>query len=267
MELAEALDQAKHLAIQAGNVILDRWGRASVQHKPDGSQVTDAHCAAEELIREALGRAYPDHAVLAEESGLGGDSPGRAPYCWVVDPLDGTQNYTRGFPCFATSIALLDGGEPVVAVVREHVSRRCYTAIAGRGAQVDGMPIGVAKRPLGFDFFVGVSSSKNADSRAALQRLLQRVSLRSVGSTAMHMALVADGALDAALSNRCYAWDVAAGCLLLREAGGVCTDPTGRKLGPLPPHPDPNVRTPFLAAGPHAHAELVMLVGASPTDP
>ena len=265
-DLNELLSVARKLASEAGKIILDRWGTVSTRRKADGSEVTEADWAAEEHIRDALNRAYPDHDVLAEEAGLGTAPPRRARYCWAVDPLDGTQNYIRGFPCFATSIALLEAGVPVVGVVREHVSGRTYTAVAGHGAQVDGAPMQVARHRLDYEFFVGVSSSKHPQSRAALTRLLERVSLRSVGSTALHLALVAAGAMDAALSRRCYTWDVAAGYLLVREAGGVCTDLAGRDRLPLSPQPDPTVRTPFLAAGPHVHAELLTIVGDTAAD-
>jgi myo-inositol-1(or 4)-monophosphatase len=261
-DLDRSLDLARRLAAEAGEIILDRRHTASRRQKADGSEVTDADLAAEEHIRDVLNRTYPDHDVLAEEGGLGTDQPPRARYCWAVDPLDGTRSYVRGFPCFATSIALLDGGEPVVGVVREHTSGQVYTAMAGRGAHLDGVPIRVAQRPLDYEFFVGISSSKHPNSRAALQRLLERVSLRGMGSTAVHMALVASGAIDAALSHRCYTWDVAAGYLLVREAGGVCTDAAGGDLLPLPPQPDPNARTPFLATGPHVRAELLELLSA-----
>ena len=265
-DLNEILTFATKLSAEAGKIILDRWGSVSTQRKADGSEVTEADWAAEEHIREALNRAYPEHDVLAEEAGLGTAPPRRARYCWAVDPLDGTQSYVRGFPCFATSIALLEAGVPVVGVVREHVSGRTYTAIAGQGAQVDESPLQVARHQLDYEFFVGVSSSKLPQSRAALRRLLDRVSLRSVGSTAVHLALVAAGAMDAALSHRCYAWDVAAGYLLVREAGGICTDLTGQDRLPLPPQPDPTVRTPFLAAGSHAHGQLLDIVRGAGAD-
>ncbi len=265
-DLDRSLGIARKLAAEAGEIILDRRHTASRRQKADGSEVTDADLAAEEHIRGVLNRSFPDHDVLAEEGGFGSDQPAGARYCWAVDPLDGTRSYVRGFPCFATSIALLDGGVPVVGVVREHTTGQEYTAMAGGGAQLDGVAIRVAQRPLDYEFFVGISSSKQAKSRAALQRLLERVSLRGVGSTAVHMALVACGAIDAAFSHRCYTWDVAAGYLLVREAGGVCTDAAGGDLLPLPPQADANAATPFLATGPHVSAELLELLGARSAD-
>lgn len=254
------LAEASKLAAEAGQIILDRWRRVPSRRKADGSEVTDADLAAEEHIIETLRRSYPDHDIVGEESGLQTAQARRGRYCWAVDPLDGTRNYARGFPCFATSIALLEDGVPVVGVVREHTTAKTYAAAAGRGATVDGLPLAVAHRPLDRDFLVGVPSAKQDESPAPVQRLLERVNLRNTGSTALHLALVAAGAIDAAFARRCYMWDIAAGHLLVREAGGVCTDLAGRPLAPLPPEADPMGRTPFLAAGHHVHAELIDLL-------
>ncbi|MHC4065286.1 MAG: inositol monophosphatase family protein [Planctomycetota bacterium] len=256
----ELLAAACKLAAEAGPIILDRWGRVPARRKADGSEVTDADLAAEDHIRQALERAYPDHSVLAEETGAGAGPLRQGRYCWAVDPLDGTQNYSRGFPCFATSIALLDDGVPVVGVVREQVTGRNYTAIASQGAAADGTPVRVAERPMDRDFFVGVASTKGQETPVAVQRLLERVNVRNTGSTALHLALVATGAIDAAFARRCYTWDIAAGYLLVHEAGGLCTDLAGDSVLRLPPESDPMSRTPFLAAGRHVHAELVRTV-------
>ena len=154
------LAEASRLAADTSRIILDRWHRVPSRRKADGSEVTDADLAAEEHIIETLRRSYPDHDIIGEESGLQTARDRRGRYCWAVDPLDGTRNYARGFPCFATSIALLDDGVPVVGVVREHVTARTYSAAAGRGATVDGLPLAAACRPMDRDFLVGAPSAK-----------------------------------------------------------------------------------------------------------
>ena len=262
----EPLARACQLAAEAGKIILDHWGRAPARRKADGSEVTDADLAAEEHIVTALGRAYPDHAVLAEESGASPAFARRGRFCWAVDPLDGTRNFARGYPRFATSISLLEEGTPVVGVVRDHVTGRTYSAAASGGTNLDGSPVHVARRPLDRDFFVGIASTKHDESPAVVQRLLEQVNLRNTGSTALHLALVATGAIDAAFARRCYTWDIAAGYLLVTEAGGVATDPAGRSLLPLPPEADPMARTPFLAAVPPAHDELIRILAAAEGD-
>ena len=267
----ELLASARDMAARAGLVIMDRWRSASVRTKSDGSPVTDADLAAQDRIVRAIGQRYPDHDVLAEEAGPADRLTGKSSYCWVIDPLDGTRNYARGFPCFATSIGLLADGQPVMGVVREQVTGMEYCAVAGGGATADGVAVKVARRPLDREFFVGVHSVQRGETPEAIKRVVDRVNMRNTGSAALHLALVATGALDAAFGRRCHAWDIAAGYVLVAEAGGLCTSVDGRPLLPLPPTPDPRGRTPFLAAGPHAHGELLDILrspeaeGATPT--
>ncbi|MCP4248196.1 MAG: inositol monophosphatase [bacterium] len=257
----EPLALARRLAVEAGAIILEHQGGAAVRRKADGSEVTDADLAAERHILGAIRSRYPDHAQLAEESGAGSEAVTSAEYCWVVDPLDGTRNYTRGFPCFATSIALLREGQPVVGVIREHTTGHVYAAAASSDVTKDGRVIRVAQRKLGRSFIVGVPRIHQNESPTTIQRLLDRVNVRGTGSTALNLALVASGALDAAFARRCHSWDIAAGYLLVHRAGGVCTSLSGGPLWPMPAEVDPTGRTPFLAAGPHAHAALLDLLG------
>ena len=221
------------IADRAGGIILDLWGRAGVRYKADHSPVTDADLAAEAFILEELGRRFPDHGILAEEQAAEGGVDESSPFCWVVDPLDGTRNFTRGFPCFCTSIALTENGLPTVGVIREHCTGRSYTAIKGGGAMLDGTRLKVVDRPLDRDFFVGVPSIKRDESPAVIRGILERINVRNIGSTAAHLALLSAGAIDAVYCRRCYAWDIAAGCLLITEAGGVCTGPDGRPCWPF----------------------------------
>ena len=112
---------------------------------------------------------------------------------------------------------------------------------------------------------MGVPSIKRDESPAVIRGILERINVRNIGSTAAHLALLSAGAIDAVYCRRCYAWDIAAGCLLIAEAGGVCTGPDGRPCLPLPPRPDPTCTTPVLACGPEAHAQLLdMLNGSGP---
>ena len=264
-DCTDMLALAKELAVGAGKIILERWGCTSAKRKSDRSPVTEADLAAEEYIVTSLAKRFPDHDVLGEEGAAVGRRPAGGPCCWIVDPLDGTRNFIRGFPCVATSIALVEDGVPVVGVVREHVTGRTYWAAASQGAAVDGTPVGVARRPMDREFFVGVPSVKHDESPTIIKRFLEQVNVRNIGSTALHLALVACGAIDAAYALRCYSWDIAAGYLLISEAGGVCTTPAGGPCLPLPPADDPARATPVLAAGTHAHAALLDIVRASET--
>jgi myo-inositol-1(or 4)-monophosphatase len=259
-DLEEMLAVADELAAGAGSIIAKHWGNTSARRKTDGSPVTDADLEAEEYITAGLNRRFPGHDVLGEEGSAAGHRPGGSRFCWLVDPLDGTRNFARGFPCVATSIALVENGVPVVGLIRDHLGGRVYSAIAGGGAYLDGTSIRMVRRELDREFFVGVPSVKRNESPAAIKGFLDTVNVRNVGSTAVHLALVACGAMDAIYASRCHAWDVAAGYVMVCEAGGVCTTPTGGELLPLPPADDPASATPILAAGPHAHTALVEMI-------
>ena len=248
----QMLETACRLAREAATRSLANLGRAAVDRKPDGSLVTETDYEIQQLILDEIAREYPQHAVIAEEVL---DQPDRhadrttARYCWVVDPLDGTRNYAATFPCFATSIAVLDRGTPLVGVVLEHVTGRIHTAIRGEGAAMGGDAIRVREPDPERDWIVGIESSKHPDSLRVLQDWLARPGIicRNLGSAAYHLALVATGALDASFCRKCAIWDIAAGCVLITEAGGTVINPFGGVRVPFNLADDPSALTPILA--------------------
>lgn len=263
-DIQEALALAQTLAAEAGAWLGRRREVGRVSLKADQSVVTEADCAIEDLIVSVLRRTYDDHAIVSEECAAA--SPAAAPgadwrtarYCWVVDPLDGSRNYAVGFPCFATSIALLDHGTPIIGVVREHNTGRVYAAAAGMGATADGRPVRVRTQTPDGDRLVGYPSSKDATTVRVAQAWMAapRIVPRNVGSTAMHLALVAAGAIEAAYAYRCKIWDIAAGALLITEAGGVATGLDGGPLFPAALFAPPGDNVPILAGAPGLHAVL-----------
>ena len=258
----EALrDLACRLAEECGDIARDRLGRASVSTKADQSIVTDADLAAQSHILDALADTFPDHAVRAEETIR---KPQRhadirqARFCWVIDPIDGTRNYAAKFPCYSTSIAVLDAGKPYVGVIKEHNTGQLFAAIKGGGATCDGHPLQLKTPQTGGDHMVGVESSKHPFTVSVLQEWVATpgLVLRNLGSTAMHLALVAAGALDAAFCKRAKIWDVAAGALLVTEAGGLFTDLSGQPRPELPLQSDPSTDVPYLAGRSDVHERL-----------
>jgi histidinol-phosphatase len=221
MRLAGAADEITTARFRADDLVVDR--------KPDRSPVTDADTAVEDAIRTLLASARPDDAILGEEGG-GELGDGRT---WIVDPIDGTKNFLRGVPAWATLIALVDGGSPVVGVVSAPALGRRWWASAGEGAFGSS---GGTTRPLRVS---GVRSLEDAylsttDLNAwgeAKSRYLALVSAcwesRAFGDFWQH-CLVAEGALDLAADPIAYPWDLAAVQLLVTEAGGTFTDRSGR---------------------------------------
>lgn len=261
--LPDMLQLAVELAQDAARTALAQVGRTKVSRKADQSVVTETDRAIERHILGAIGEAYPNHAVCAEESASRPDaSRSDARYCWVVDPIDGTRNFVAGLPCFATSIAVLDEGRPVVAVVLEHNVGDLYTAILNEGTKRNGHPVSVVKIEQNRDALVGIPSSKDpltvdvVKSWAGTKGLV----MRNTGSTALHLAMVGAGILAAAFAKRCKIWDVAAGALLVTEAGGCFTDPWGAARVPFDLGGNPEADLPFLAAAPEPHRQLTKLL-------
>ncbi|MGH8212357.1 MAG: inositol monophosphatase family protein [Rhodanobacteraceae bacterium] len=223
--LDHALGVALAAARAAGERVMAHFDRGvAVEIKPDATPVTIADREAEDIIREALLRAFPDHAILGEERG----GEGEGDFLWLVDPLDGTKSFIRGAPFFSTQIALMHAGELVLGV--SHAPRYGETMWArrGGGAYLDGAPVRVAgTRALGdAALSLGNVQSMARDARrwaglGGLVRELNRV--RGYGDFC-HYHLLARGSLDIVIESDVNILDIAALAVIVREAGGVFTD-------------------------------------------
>ncbi len=260
--LAHAIEWAR----AGGTLARERLGSTTVSQKVDRTPVTDADHAVQALIVDAIARHYPGHAVLTEETL---ERPERhvpadvARWCWVIDPIDGTRNYARGLAPFATCVAVLCEGAPEIGVVYDVMSDRTYWAQAGGGAWCDRVRLRTADNPPSGDTLVGAPAGNGNPLPRLIHNWLDQTTMRNLGTTALHLAMVASGAMDASICYGSNLWDVAAGALLVMEAGGVVTDLRGQPIFPVPPdrrvHP---VKTPYLAAGPNLHAALLQSVQA-----
>ena len=224
---------AARAARSAGNVILRYMNRIdglNIVEKQQLDFVSEVDKLAEAEIIKELRRAYPDHAILAEESG----ATGKGPLTWVIDPLDGTHNYLRGIPHFCVSIALLDKGVPVHAVVFDPLRDELYTASKGDGAYLNDRRMRVSKREnlggamiaTGFPFRQREHLVPQLDMTRAI--LGQAEDIRRSGSAALDLAYVAAGRYDGYFEIGLKPWDMAAGVLLVHEAGGRYCDFAGR---------------------------------------
>jgi myo-inositol-1(or 4)-monophosphatase len=224
---------AARAARSAGNVILRYMNRIdglNVVEKQQLDFVSEVDKLAEAEIIKELRRAYPDHAILAEESG----ATGKGPLTWVIDPLDGTHNYLRGIPHFSVSIALLEKGVPIHAVVFDPLRDELYTASKGDGAYINDRRMRVSKREnlggamiaTGFPFRQREHLVPQLDMTRAI--LGQAEDIRRSGSAALDLAYVAAGRYDGYFEIGLKPWDMAAGVLLVHEAGGRYCDFAGR---------------------------------------
>lgn len=221
------LNVAIMAARKAGNSLirnLNRLEKLNVEQKGYNDYVSDADRQAEEMVIDVIHKHYPDHAILAEESGVQGESD----HVWIIDPLDGTTNYLHGFPVFAVSIGLQVKGRMEHAVVYDPMRQELFTASRGQGAQVDGRKIRVSgckdleHSLIGTGFPFRSATRETGPYMKMLEKVLQNTSgIRRPGAAALDLAYVAAGRLDGFFETGLAPWDVAAGSLIIREAGGI----------------------------------------------
>ncbi len=231
------LNTAVKAARRAGVIInraSDDVDRLTIHSKGENDFVTEVDQKAEQAIIQTLLDAYPDHAILAEESGASG-SVGEAEYQWIIDPLDGTTNFLHGFPQYCISIALVYRGQLSVAVIYDPVRNDLYTALRGRGAFLNERRIRVSKRDKLQGALIGTGfpyrDFTHLDAYTAMFKdLVQKTAgLRRPGSAALDLAWLAGGRTDGFFEIGLNAWDIAAGCLLVQEAGGLVSDFAGEE--------------------------------------
>jgi len=262
LQLDRVANFAREIAMKAADISSAQFGRVEASRKSDHSVVTETDLLIQNLLLESIAKQFPDHAVVSEEAIVTPSSlppAERSRYCWVIDPLDGTRNYAVRFPFFATSIALLDRGLPVVGVVFEHNLRHMYHAIRGHGAFLNDRKVVVADPPEYSDVLIGFASTKDAPTVSVIQHWMgvPGFILRNLGATAVHMAMVAAGELAAAFCLQGKIWDIAAGALMIEEAGGRVTDLAGEAMTRFDLKMDSQENVPFLAASAPWHARLL----------
>jgi len=223
------LNIAVKVARRAGNLIhrsADKIDHLTITKKSHADFVSEVDRAAEQTIIQTLLEAYPDHAILAEESG----SQGESEYLWIIDPLDGTTNFLHGFPQYSVSIALQHRGILTQAVVYDPVKNELFTATRGRGAFLNDRRLRVTKRLHLADSLIGTgfpyTRFEHMDAYIGIfKELMQKTSgLRRPGSAALDLAWMAAGRYDGFFEIGLKPWDMAAGCLLITEAGGMVSD-------------------------------------------
>lgn len=227
---------ALRAARKAGDLIVrasDELDRVGHQAKGVADYVTEVDIAAEQEILYQLGKAYPDHAFLAEESGQTGNA--KSDHLWVIDPLDGTSNFMRGIPHYCVSIACIVDGRLAHAVVFDPVRQEEFTASRGRGAQLNGHRLRVSNRTdlreclLGTGIpFLGHEQQRLPQYTQTLAELAaQCMGIRRAGAAALDLAYVAAGRFDGFWETGLERWDIAAGALIIKEAGGLISDLSG----------------------------------------
>jgi myo-inositol-1(or 4)-monophosphatase len=225
-----------------GQALLDWQDRFSAREKGPKDLVSEADLAAQEAIRGIICKAFPQHDFLSEEDaadrrakGLNPLGERRSAYRWIVDPLDGTTNYVHHLPGYAVSIALEHEGQLLVGLVFDPLSRDCFVAEQGKGAKLNGKSLATSGCNNLEKALIAVSFSPHVDRdspeiKRFVEILLASQSIRRMGSAALNLSYVAAGRLDGYLATSVSIWDVAAGLLLVQEAGGISSGLDGRPL-------------------------------------
>ena len=221
-------------------MLLDWANRFTVSEKGPSDLVTEADLASQEAIREIIAQQFPADQFIGEESSV--PSSRLHETCWIVDPLDGTTNYVHRVPHYAVSVALVERGRPVVGCIFDPVARECYTASLGGGAFLNGERLKSSPVTRLEDALVAASFSSHIDRDSReidqfVDALLVCQAVRRTGSAALNLCYVASGRFDAFWAMTTQAWDVAAGVLLVEEAGGTVTHWTGKPHDMAEPHP------------------------------
>lgn len=228
------LESALEAASGAGKVLHKHWGKLSSfkEKSCSGDLVTIADIESEKLIVDLLHRQYPHHSILAEESGIQyvNEKIDANDFIWVIDPLDGTTNYTHQFPMICISIALLYQQRPIVAVIYNPILNELFHAVKGQGAFLNSKRINVSKvsdvshslLATGFAYDRRLKSDNTLPEFCKLALISQGI--RRMGSAALDLAYVAAGRLDGYWERGLQPWDMAAGALIVEEAGGLVSD-------------------------------------------
>lgn len=224
-----AIDAAK----EAGAILL-KLSKKPVNYTMKSARdiQAEADLEAEKCIKAKIKAAFPDHRILAEESG---EEEGSSEYLWVVDPLDGTINYARNIEEYAVSIALLKNEEVILGVIFQPTLDQMFVAEKGKGAQLNGKPITVTGETELANCLAATDNTSKLEARHRNFEILPKVAdavrhVRIFGSTSLHLARIAQSQLDFYYKVRFNYWDIAAGILILQEAGGIITDMQGRPL-------------------------------------
>lgn len=227
--LADDLDLLRQAVREASDIALDFFRRGfEVREKKPGDPVTEADLAVDDALRRTLLGARPDYGWLSEESEAGPDRL-QAPRTWVVDPIDGTKGFVDGNDEWVISVGLVEAGRPVAAVVANPRRAEFVEAIKGGGTRLNGESVHVT--PANALPGAKLGSSRNEQRRQLWQHHFPEAKIAVVDAIAYKLALVAVGALDGVIALRPKSdWDIAAGDLLITEAGGAMTDPDGNVM-------------------------------------
>ncbi|MBN1124517.1 MAG: hypothetical protein JXA82_05880 [Sedimentisphaerales bacterium] len=264
-DIRAMLETAVVAARLAGQRAMEEIKYLKSSLKNENEMVSHADTLCQKLIISRIKENYPDHGFLAEEGENGTlyKQPPRSQedFWWVIDPIDGTNNYCHGLLCFAVSIAVLYQGQPVVGVIFDPASECMYTAAQDMDAQLNNSSITASEEKVTPFASFGIDSHFQMEQTAAVNKVMQATRFRNLGTTALHMAYVAKGAMVGMVSYDTKLWDIAAGAMLVETAGGIVCDLSGNHIFPVDCNAYQGQKYSILATNQKTKEEFLTLFG------
>ncbi len=262
--LSQMLETAIVAARLAGQRAMEELRFIKVSVKNNDELVTQADAKCQEIIIDRIKETYPDHGFIAEEGSEGKifcqPPRGAEPVWWVIDPIDGTNNFAHRMLLFSVSIAVMYEGQPIIGVIFEPATDSMFSVVKGGDAQLNDRRITASQDEINKFSSIGIDSHVDASMRNWVFEIIERTRFRSLGTTTLQLACVARGSLVATIVCRAKIWDIAAGALLAESAGAVVTDWQGDKIFPVNLEDYKGDEFWVLAANKKVHGELVQLI-------
>jgi myo-inositol-1(or 4)-monophosphatase len=257
------LQTATQAARLAGKKAIDQLHNVSRIMKTPTELVTEADPICQEIIISHIRKSFPGHGILAEEGPHGAmlvEPPAdQSDIWWIIDPIDGTNNYAHGLLCFCVSIGVFHNGRPLVGVIYDPNTDSMFTAAQDIPTCCNNRPIHAGQDPISQFAGFAIDSHFDAAVEPPMHQIMRITRSRCFGSTALHLAYVAKGAMIGALTISAKLWDIAAGVLLIQQAGGIVTTLDGNAIFPIDLNQYRSQRFRILSANSKTHAQLLSL--------
>jgi len=262
--LSRMLEVAVVAARLAGQRAAEELNFLKISEKNSDELVTQADTKCQQIIIEQIKQTYPDHGFIAEEGAEGElfkqPPRGAEPLWWVIDPIDGTNNFAHRVLQFAVSIAVCYEGRPIVGVIFEPATDSMFTTVTGNDAQLNGRRIEASEDSLDNFSSIGLDSFFSKEISLETLKTIMQTKYRNLGSTALHMAYVAKGSFIAAILTAPKLWDIAAGALIAESAGALITDWQGQKVFPVDFSSYTGQPIKCLVANKKVHSQMLKLI-------
>jgi len=261
--LKKIVETASQAARLAGKKAVEELSHVTSSLKNQTEVVTQADPLCQEIIIQYIRNVFPNHGILAEE-GPNASMLVEAPrdnsdFWWIIDPIDGTNNYAHGLLCFCVSIGIIHNGSPVAGVIYDPCTDSLYTAASGLQTTCNGKPVSVSHDKISKISSFAFDSHFDQSVEPAVHQMLRLTRARSVGSTALHLAYLAKGAIIGTFTVSARLWDIAAGVILIQQAGGIVTTLDGKSVFPINMNTYRTERFRLLAANPEIYPELARI--------